>query len=82
MDVELSTRRSHRPLVRPPLPLVASFGSQHGGCAPAPAAPLTSTLDHRHGEKTPKEINLAARAFSQHGLSFGALDLIMLYPDP
>lgn len=42
--------------------LVASSSCQHGKYVPPLAVPLTSTLDHHHGEKTQKEINLAAQA--------------------
>lgn len=42
--------------------LVGSFISQHGRCVPALAVPLITALDLHHGEKTQKEIILAAQA--------------------
>lgn len=53
---------SRPPLIYPPLQLVVSTSSQHGTCVPTLAVPLTTTLDDHHGEKTQKEINLAAQA--------------------
>lgn len=52
---------SHPPLIHPPLQPAASNSSQHDACVPTLAVPLTTTLDYHHGEKTQKEINLAAQ---------------------
>lgn len=52
----------HPPPIHPLLSPAPSSSSQHGNYVPALAVPLTSTLDQHHGEKTQKEINLAAQA--------------------
>lgn len=47
----------------PPLPPLFAFSrSHHADYLCTLAAPLTSTLDHHHGEETQKEINLAVQA--------------------
>lgn len=71
---------AHPPPIHPLLSLAASFRSQHDSYASALAAPLTSTLDQHHGEKTQKEINLAARAFAVW-TQFRSFGLEMLCPN-
>lgn len=71
---------AHPPPIHPLLSLAASFRSQHDNYASALAAPLTSTLDQHHGEKTQKEINLAAQAFAVW-TQFRSFGLEMLCPN-
>ena len=61
-DTSIVLRNCSHPPHHLLLLLVASSSCQHGKYVPPLAVPLTSTLDHHHGEKTQKEINLAAQA--------------------